>query len=252
MESKIVISDGFKAAETFVNRLPETFDTTGTMLYNKRNVVKSFNVGGTTLIVKKFKRPNIIQRVSYTFFKKSKAERAYIFAKMLRDRGIGTPREVAYIEVYDGLLMSDSYFVSLPCFLPSLKGLLRREDFDKPVAAELAGFIAMLHNCGVLHGDLNFSNILYEKDSNGHYKFVLIDTNRSKFRKPSYHDCIENLKRLTHERLPLKFILNRYALVRGWNPDKVTADVMHSLQRFEQRCDRKKRMKDLKKMIRIK
>ena len=62
-----------------------------TTLYKGRNTVKSFCVDGRTLVVKHYKRPNPVQRVAYSFFKKSKAARAYLFAAMLRERDSTRP-----------------------------------------------------------------------------------------------------------------------------------------------------------------
>lgn len=239
-----MVSPGFGPVEGFIKHLPEAFVCGGAMLYNKRNVVKSFIVGGITLVVKRYKRPNIVQRVAYTFFKKSKAERAYIFAKMLRDRGIGTPHEVAYIEVRDGLLMSDSYFVSTSCTLPPLSTLLRRPDFSHEAADALASFLVRLHLKGVLHGDLNLTNILYDEHG-GHYSFALIDTNRSKFKAPTRHDCLENLKRLTHDRPLMAYVIGRYAEERGWDREETVMEVIRRVDYFEKKHRRKDRIKKI-------
>lgn len=237
----ITVNPEFSYAESFVRSLPVTFDGTGKMLYNERNVVKSFTVEGNILVVKRYKRPNIVQRVAYTFFKKSKAERAYVFAKMMRDRGIDTPHEVAYIEIRDGLLMSDSYFVSTSCTLPALSTLLRRPDFSHDAADALASFLVKLHLKGVLHGDLNLTNILYE-EHDGRYHFALIDTNRSKFKTPTRADCLENLKRLTHDKPLMAYVIGRYAEERGWDGERTTVEIIGRLRRFERKREMKRKI----------
>lgn len=239
----ITVSNDFRRYHDFIRSLPKTFDCSGTLLYRERNTVKSFVTDGTTLVVKRYKRPNIVQRVAYTFFKKSKAERAYIFARMLRDRGISTPREAAYIEMRDGIMMSDSYFVSESCTLPALSTLLRRPDFDRSVAGSLAEFLVRLHERGVLHGDLNLTNILYDMQPDGRCTFTLIDTNRSKFRQPSHSDCIENLTRLTHDEALMTFVIGRYAAIRGWDSNSTVSEVARCLHRFERRRELKRKLK---------
>lgn len=239
----ITISKDFLRQETFIRTVPEAFSQGGEPLYEGRNTVKAFLVDGRKLVVKKFKTPNIIQRVAYTFFKKSKAERAYIFAKMLRERGFGTPREVAYIEQKRGLLLLDSYFVSTECVLPALSTFIRRPDFDHEAADALAAFVVSLHEKGVLHGDLNLTNILYERNQDGRYSFTLIDTNRSKFRTPTHKDCIENMMRLTHQRQLLGYVTARYAEMRGWNPEQTVKEVTGMLEKFERRREMKRRIK---------
>ncbi|MCD8202759.1 MAG: lipopolysaccharide kinase InaA family protein, partial [Prevotella sp.] len=144
-------------------------------------MVKLFDVDGKSVVVKRYKKPNIIQCVSYSFFRKSKAERAYLYAAELQRRGFNTPTGIAFVEIKKCLLLRESYFVSDYCGLPSVMPLLKREDFDCGLAEALAKFLVSLHEKGVLHGDLNLSNILFERGSGG-YRFWLIDTNRSRFK----------------------------------------------------------------------
>ena len=60
--------------ETFLEQLPMMFDGEGEMLYDKRNQVKRFVLpSGRPVIVKRFKKPILIQRIIYGFFRKTKA-----------------------------------------------------------------------------------------------------------------------------------------------------------------------------------
>lgn len=229
----MTVSSDFSCLSSFVSSLPQNFGQSGTTLYKGRNTVKSFDVEGHALVVKHYKRPNAVQRVAYSFFKKSKAARAYIFAAMLRQKGFNTPHEVAYIELGNGILMSDCYFVSESCMLPPLTDLLRRDDFDRSAADALAQFMANLHEKGVLHGDLNLTNILYDRTTDGGFSFWLIDTNRSKFRQPTEDDCAENLKRLTHDKHLMEYVIRRYAEIRGLDADNTVALVIKKLDEFE-------------------
>lgn len=232
---KTVINEAYRKYADYIASLPSRFDSEGTMLYKGRNTVKSFNVDGCTLVVKHYKRPNPIQRVAYSFFKKSKAARAYIFAAMLRQKGFNTPHEVAYLELGNGILMSDSYFVSESCMLPPLSNLLRCEDFNHDIADALAQLLADMHAKGVLHGDLNLTNILYDKTKDGGFSFWLIDTNRSKFRQPTEKDCAENLKRLTHDKRLMSYVIKRYAVIRGIAPEHMVELVIKRLIEFERK-----------------
>lgn len=233
-ERKVIVAEGFMALEQAVSQLPDSFGQQGELLYDGRNKVKAVTLGDTPVVVKRFKRPNIIQRVVYTFFKKSKAERAYLYAAMMRERGVLTPQEVAYIEIKRNGLFADSYFVCLPCHLPPLSSLLRRVDFDRNIARQLGAAVARWHEAGVLHGDLNLTNILYEKEADGHCRFWLIDTNRSTFDHATYLHCISNIMRLSHDRPLLQYVVTAYAEARGWQVEKTVADVMKCLECFEQ------------------
>lgn len=239
---KIVIHPDFAYTADFIKQLPRLFDQEGECLYDSRNKVKRYRVNEKELVVKKYKRPNLIQRVVYTYFKKSKPERAYLFAGMLRERGFDTPHEVAYIEQKRNGLFLDGYFVSLNCDYPPLSGLLRKKEFDKRPANELAAYMVELHKKGVLHGDLNLTNILYHTDSEGKYRFTLIDTNRSKFKAANREECLENLKRLTHSKMLLRYLVTQYATIRGWNPQECALEVFRYLLQFEHKRRRKRKL----------
>ena len=148
---KIVIHPEFVDAAGFIKQLPQSFEQEGELLYDSRNKVKRYRVNDKDMVVKRYKQPNIVQRIAYTFFKKSKTERAYLFAGMLREKGFSTPHEVAYIERKKNGLFLDGYFVSLNCSYPPLSELLRKHDFDRHPADELAAYMVELHKKGVLH-----------------------------------------------------------------------------------------------------
>ena len=64
--------------ETFLEQLPMMFDGEGEMLYDKRNQVKRFVLpSGRPVIVKRFKKPILIQRIIYEFFRKTKLIHAF-------------------------------------------------------------------------------------------------------------------------------------------------------------------------------
>lgn len=243
---KIVIHPEYSHIADFIQKLPLTFDRLeGELLYQGRNTVKRFRVDGLSLVVKKYKHPNIIQRITYTFFKSSKPERAYRFAGLLRSKHIDSPHEVAYIETGSHCLFSIGYFVSLNCDFPATGTLLNVDNIHHPIADALAGFLVELHEKGVLHGDLNLSNILYHVDEAGAYHFVLIDTNRSVFKYPTQSECLDNLKRLTHKRDLLVHLISLYAQKRGWDAQTCVQCVSHQLDRFEDQRRLKRKFQDL-------
>jgi len=48
-------------------------DGEGEVVYDSRNRVVRFIIGGQPMMVKRFKRVNAVQQVVYTFFRKTKA-----------------------------------------------------------------------------------------------------------------------------------------------------------------------------------
>lgn len=242
---RIVVHPHYTHVADFVQLLPTLFANEGELLYDKRNKIRRFYMNGEPIIVKKFKQPHLIQRITYTFFKKSKAERAYLYAAKLREQGFETPHEIAFIEIKSNGLFTDSYFVSTECRDASMKQLLNKEHFEEKPADELAAYLAKLHQKGILHGDINLSNILYRIED-GQYFFTLIDTNRSQFiPSPSVELCIENLKRLTHHKQLLEYVVRKYAVIRGWSPEICTSKALQYLEAFETKIEKKRKLHSL-------
>ena len=116
----------------------------GDVVYEGRNRVVRFHHEGLSLMVKRFKRVNLVQQVVYTFFRPTKAERAYLFAKEFHKRGIDTPQRVAYMEKRNGLgLFTTGYFVSLETPGTETHLLLREvQDFSHELADAVAAAVA--------------------------------------------------------------------------------------------------------------
>lgn len=216
------------------------------MLHDGRNRVKLFtDKDDTGYVVKRYRRPHLLQRFIYRWFRPSKAERAYRFAFRLAALGIATPEAVAYSEERGALLFGYSYFMSARCTDPSLYApLVEAPEFDRTLAVRLAAFLVEMHEKGFLHGDLNLTNILYRTLPGGQVRFTVIDTNRSHFKKaPSQTDCLQNLVRLTHRHELMEFVVREYARLRGWEAGAVWHEVQGRLRRFERKEARKKKLK---------
>lgn len=234
---RIHIQPQYRSEADFIARLPHIFDTEGKTIYAGRNMVKSFTGNYGEWIVKRYKKPNFIQRVVYTFFRKSKALRAYLFAGRLGELGIDTPEGVAVVECNKCGLFHTGYFISTACHDASLYApLVAAVQFDKSAASALAAFLVTMHEKGFLHGDLNLSNILYRISDIGTYHFTVIDTNRSVFKSDvTPEECLENLKRVTHRRDLLQYIVRKYAALRGWDIPWCMNRVMQALDKLERK-----------------
>ena len=134
---KLVFSDTYREYADYIRQIPELFERgEGELLYSERNEVCRMEHQGKVFFVKRYKRVNAIQRVVYTFFRKTKAARAYLFAQEFRRRGIDTPREIAYMETFSHGLFTVGYFVSEECLWREVAIDLRnREDYDRVLAS---------------------------------------------------------------------------------------------------------------------
>lgn len=255
---KVVVDKKFEHLTDAIARLPQMMDEgKGEVVYDSRNRVVRFAVEGLSLMVKRFKRVNAVQQVVYTFFRKTKAERAFLFASEFLKRGIDTPQPVAYMEERHHGLFTTGYFVCLETPGTETSLLLREvQDYPRDLAEAVARQVVLMHSKGILHGDLNLSNFLvtshHTKATGGRvsgnphtshlspltpYSFTMIDTNRSHFCNgyPSDSDCLKNMVRLTHRRDLYEDLVRRYALLRGWDADETARRSLALLTRFEHR-----------------
>ncbi len=231
----------------FMQNLPSLFETEGELLFKARNVIKKFVLSdGMEIVVKKYKTPIFIQRVVYSFFRKSKAERAFLNAAELLRRGIDTPENIAWGSVSESGIFRTGYFVSDVNNSPSIEDELSNgENFNKALAEDFAQFVAVLHTKGVLHKDLNCSNVIYRSLSEGVHEFSLIDNNRMKFypegKEPSDKECMENLTLFTGDMKVMERVAMYYTISRGWEREMVSKilDVKH---RHDKHRKRKKRI----------
>lgn len=208
----------------FAERLPELFDREGEVLHAGRNTIKAFEAEGERLVVKRFKRPNLLRAVIYTFFRRSKARRSYEHAV----RGSGRwasirPNPSHGANTAAGGLLCDSYYVSRRSDYTPLSQTTARFPAagTLPVLEAFARFAVQLHEKGIEHRDFNHGNILWDRTPAGAYRFQLIDINRMHFddRPLSSRACMINLRRLSCPAVAFLYILDRYAETRGWDVD---------------------------------
>lgn len=231
----IIINPTYHHLSDFIQSLPVVFDTEGELVYDERNQVRLFLVDGKKIVVKRFKRPMLHQRIDYTLLRPSKAKRAYLFGMKLIELGISTPTPIACIETYCQGLFYQGYLVTEFCGDPDARILREEPEGHDDLVEAIAQFLVDCHEKGFIHGDTNLSNFLYHKEASS-YHITTIDINRSHFSpNPSKKQCLESLFRLTHVRPTLKHIVSRYAALRGWDEQAAVDLVMQKLERFEQR-----------------
>lgn len=231
----IIINPTYHHLSDFIQSLPVVFDTEGELVYDERNQVRLFLVDGKKIVVKRFKRPMLHQRIDYTLLRPSKAKRAYLFGMKLIELGISTPTPIACIETYYQGLFYQGYLVTEFCGDPDARILREEPEGHDDLVEAIAQFLVDCHEKGFIHGDTNLSNFLYHKEASS-YHITTIDINRSHFSpNPSKKQCLESLFRLTHVRPTLKHIVSRYAALRGWDEQAAVDLVMQKLERFEQR-----------------
>ncbi|MDP4239382.1 MAG: lipopolysaccharide kinase InaA family protein [Bacteroidota bacterium] len=209
---KIVINPSYRILNSFVSNIPTHFEQEGELVYTARNQLKHFSVEGYDVIVKRYKVPHLINRIAYTFFRPSKAKRAYNYALKLLQLGVDSPDPIAYIEQYKGGLLTHGYFISIyEKDYSVIRELMTGTQKDESLLKELSYYIADFHRKGVLHLDMSPGNILYKKDAN-HTQFTLIDINRMQFLPTiSNEKRFKSFKRLSENEIVLTEIAKLYA-----------------------------------------
>lgn len=201
----------------FLSQLPKAFEQDGTVIYSGRNTLKSFCINGQELIVKRYHPLSPIRSLLYLGHS-SKGARAYEYGLEFMHRGIQTPEPVAYVDVHSApfqTILRESYFISLPLYAPDMT-CLRRPGFDCAETERLSQFVYKLQQRGILHGDLNLTNILLVDNEAREplHRYALIDTNRTYLltvgQEPTLNQRAANLMRLTHRRDLLRQILRTF------------------------------------------
>jgi serine/threonine protein kinase len=248
---KIVINPKYKELEEFIKELPSIFMDRGETIQARRNIIKTIIYKRAKLNIKRYRVPIFINRIIYTFFRKSKAYKAYYNAIKVVEKGFNTPYPISYIEEREGGLLSLSYFISTQ--LENVKEI--REYYftqaidieDKKFLTAFAQYTAKLHEAGILHLDYSPGNILITEIDN-EYHFSLVDINRMKFGKIDLDMGCQNFCRLFEYDEPSILIAEEYAKARKFDSNECIRTTLLYKHQFEKKKERKKRLKSLFKI----
>lgn len=242
-EPKIIHNPRYASLQPFLTALPERF-ASGRLLHAGRNEIRAFTSDGQTVVVKRFARLHLLRRIIYSFFRTDKALRSYRNAMELLRRGVSTPAPIGYVAVRHAGLIKSLFYASAETKAIDVKSqLIEKEPWNEPLLQAYAAFVALLHEHGILHRDLNPTNVLYERDGCGHYIFTLIDVNRMTFYDgPVPKDaCMENLTLFWWLTPVYRAVLDAYAAQRGWTQADIDRAVSVK-QLHDRRWVRRKRL----------
>lgn len=213
----------------------------------KRNKIKLFELNDRTINIKSFKAPNLINKIVYNYFRKSKARRSFEFATILLEKGIGTPQPIAYFENYDFVGLNDSYYISehLQCDL-TFRELVEIPDYldHSNILRQFIRFSFELHEKGIEFLDHSPGNTLIKNLYNGNYAFYLVDLNRMEFHSEmSFESRMKNLSRLTPKREMVLIMSEEYAKLYSKPFDEVFEKMWGYTKEFQEKYHRKRRLK---------
>lgn len=231
------INEEFSELKEFALGIPKTFDRIGEIIQDHRNVIKKVATPQGTFVIKNFKGMYFFNRLAYSIFRKSKAERSYLYALLLRDKGILTPPPVAWIDCYRWGFLTHSYYISMHYPNKTLSEtfkLLDVNDYDAKnnLYKRLASFTLTLHRLDIYHDDFTFGNILVIETPD-HLSFALVDLNRILFRKVSYRYGLQNFSKLGVPKEELNTLIREYAELAGQPVEKSIEAYWASRKRSE-------------------
>lgn len=206
----------------FIKVLPVYFkNEEGELIHKGRNELRKINCKGVDLVIKSFRKPNLINQIVYGLFRSSKAERSYEYAEMLQKLGIGTPQPVGYYTERIGLLFGRSYYISLKSECPYVYYDLLKNNFpyQEQILRAIARTTAAMHEHGCLHKDYSQGNILF-KEVGQEIKVEIIDLNRIRFKEIGMDAGCKNFERLPGTPEMFAILADEYAKARGFDADE--------------------------------
>lgn len=243
---KIRLRDGLsQPVSSFIGSVPGKFKEDGRLLFKGRNEVRLMEFEGWRFAVKRFKRKGMFMQI-VNCFRSSKALKSFNNADRLIKLGVPTPRPIACIEVRNVLGgLEDSYYICEYVDMLSIRdGLCEDGDFNREMVRAFACFVALLHDRGVLHHDLNSTNVMY-CCHNGKFDFTLIDINRMTFypfvERLSIHECLLNISRFSSCSEMFHYFVKEYLQIRQW-PETLFERAMIVKQKWDETYARRKKM----------
>lgn len=252
IRSNWVLNPAFEAHKDELQTIIDSFGRLGNILLDSRNTIKSVQGQAVLYNIKSFKPPHLINKIAYRFFRKSKARRSFENARLLLKNNIQTPAPIAYLEQYDAIGLTHSYYICAQltdAFV--MTDVLHSPNFPnkEKIVALYTAFHYQLHQAHIAFLDNTQGNTLFVQHGM-EYTGYLVDLNRMHFGKPlNITQRMQNFARLTRSEQMMKLIAAEYARLSGADAETLFS-ILHkaSLQSFA-RLDRKKKWKRFFKSI---
>ncbi len=243
------IEDQYKPMQPLLLTLLGNFKLEGVLIgTERRNAVKYFERDGRLINIKYFKKPHFINKIVYQYFRKSKAERSFLHAKLLLNNNLGTPEPIAFIEERDNIGLTKSYYISehlIPDF--TLKKVLEDNRFPdrKLIIQQYTQFVVTLQDKGFEFLDNTANNFLICQTTPGKYTFYIVDLNRMRINQTLTPERrIRNFERLRADEQIISFISEELAVVLKMPSQKVITKLQTYSMQYNSRLMKRKGLKN--------
>lgn len=242
---QVHFAKAFENKRSEILQVLENFHSGGETIKDSRNTLKIFQLDGRNYNVKAFRIPNAVNKVVYKFFRKSKAQRSFEYAILLKEKGVGTPEPVAFAEHIKGVTFGKSYYVSEQLSYD----LTYRELVTDPnypdherILRDFTKFTFELHEKDIQFLDHSPGNTLIQK-VNYNYRFSLVDLNRMNFKKLTFEERMQNFSRLTPKKEMVKIMAEEYSKLIRIPKAEVFERMWFYTNEFQEKFFRKKKLK---------
>ena len=241
--TNLVVSEGYDVQQ--IKDLLDSFENAGESIWKKRNTLKIFTLSGREVIVKSFKVPHLVNRFAYRYLRKSKAQRSYEHARILRQKGILTPDPIGYREEFSLIGLGSSQYISTKLDYDFDFNALYDAGFENRdrILEKFTEFTFQLHERGIHHLDHSRGNTLIVKRGEDQWDFYLVDLNRMRFENMDYQKRMDNFSRLGLTPDMIEIVSRAYAKLIGEDVDQVRADITASCNAFDKKKEKKKNLK---------
>ncbi len=191
-----------------------------------------------------------LNKIIGNIFHPSQARRSWEKARLFVDIGLPTPKPFGYLEERKFGVLLSSIFVTeyLPdaMTLREMYMLLSDNIENRALIIKVAKFVSMLHNRGVIHGDLKASNVLVKRGISGSLSFYVADLASIRLKNPpTLNEMAADIACLDTSfgseltlRDRLRFIYHYYSGIEDFNMDKqelLASIAIHSQDRRKKR-----------------
>ncbi|MDR3273222.1 MAG: hypothetical protein LBT29_07065 [Flavobacteriaceae bacterium] len=245
---KFIVSDKFQSEKENLLKIIRNFDQYVEILGTpSRNIIKKIPFQDYFIAVKSFKKPHLANKLAYRHIRPSKAKRSFVHGQKLLALGISNPEPIAFLEDFDSLGLTLSFYISK--FSPydfTLRELYTQSDGEK-CAKAFAEFSYFVHTKGVFIKDNTPGNTLIVRKNNG-YEMSLVDLNRMGFYENlTFDQKMRSLSDNIREQPYFDIITEEYARISGSPTDEIRNKIYYLRGEIDKKRERKAKFKEFLK-----